>query len=437
MSSTDLPCIGCSSQEGCGTGTGNWPKPGDPDNNSVITSRTRFNGIEVMWTYPATFPYAVAHTILYRSYLPDFEFATQHAIVAGNYYFDQNEGDENQTKYYWIVLVSVNGTYGDPIGPAWSTPYMTTEAMLDMLTGRIDSGVLGQALKSEISRIEVNAINLNTEINDRINANEQLSGALDMVNSELGRAFTYIDSRVDSVVTEQDALISKVDTLTATVNLDISAAIQAEQTARADGDSALAQQITQLSATVEQDVTAAIQEEARVRAEQDGVLAQRITTVQTEFNDDLAQVQIAMETNISNLGDKVTGIGALYTAKVNVNGLIGGFGIYNDGSTVEAGFDVNTFWVGSSQGNKRKPFIIENGITYINEAAINSLLFTKLRSEDGSVVFQNGKLQAQYMQVNNLSALSANMGVLTTGKMRSADGKFVIDMDGKTIRIEV
>lgn len=44
-------------------------------------------------------------------------------------------------------------------------------------------------------------------------------------------------------------------------------------------------------------------------------------------------------------------------------------------------------------------------------------------------------IQARHLAVNTLEAVSANMGTLTTGKIQSSDGKFVIDCDNKTIRI--
>jgi hypothetical protein len=83
--------------------------------------------------------------------------------------------------------------------------------------------------------------------------------------------------------------------------------------------------------------------------------------------------------------------------------LVGGFGIYNNGSTIQAGFDVNEFWVGSSQANKRKPFIISDGVTYIDDAAINKLTFTKLRDEAGAFVVENGLLKADKIDTRNLT----------------------------------
>jgi hypothetical protein len=105
---------------------------------------------------------------------------------------------------------------------------------------------------------------------------------------------------------------------------------------------------------------------------------------------------------------KVTQIGALYTVKVNTVtsdgvALVGGFGIYNDGSTVQAGFDVDEFWVGNTQANKRKPFIISGGVTYIDEAAIEKLTFSKLRDTSGSFIVENGKVKADYLNVTQIN----------------------------------
>jgi hypothetical protein len=91
---------------------------------------------------------------------------------------------------------------------------------------------------------------------------------------------------------------------------------------------------------------------------------------------------------------------------VNVNGLIGGFGVYNDGSEVLAGFDVDTFFVGRTQANKVKPFVIKDGETFIDEAVIQSLTFNKLRADDGSFIFDDGKLKASFIDADNLTVNS-------------------------------
>lgn len=156
--------------------------------------------------------------------------------------------------------------------------------------------------------------------------------------------------------------------------------------------------------------TAALQTDYFTKAQTNSAISAAITTSQTTLNGNIASAQSTLQTNIDTVNGKVTSIGALYTAKVSVNGLVGGFGIYNDGSTIQAGFDVNEFWVGSSQANKRKPFIISDGITYIDDAAINKLTFTKLRDEAGTVMVENGKIKAQYLTVESINAGGAELG---------------------------
>lgn len=104
---------------------------------------------------------------------------------------------------------------------------------------------------------------------------------------------------------------------------------------------------------------------------------------------------------------------AQYTTKVQVmqdgTKIIGGFGIYGDVTGIEAGFDVDRFWVGRStvdavtgKVTKVKPFIIDNGVVYINDAAINKLTFSKLRDEAGSFVVENGKIKANLLDTKGL-----------------------------------
>jgi len=144
-------------------------------------------------------------------------------------------------------------------------------------------------------------------------------------------------------------------------------------------------------------------------------LASSLNTLESTLGGEIAQVETNAQTSIDTLNGEVTNIGALYTTKVNVNGLIGGFGVYNDGSEVLAGFDVDTFFVGRTQADKVKPFIISGGETFIDEAVIQSLTFNKLMSADGSLMFskavydslgnvtEDGKLKAEFIEVNNMN----------------------------------
>ncbi len=99
-------------------------------------------------------------------------------------------------------------------------------------------------------------------------------------------------------------------------------------------------------------------------------MAQQISTVQTSFQNQIASAQLLLQSNIDMVDGKVVGVNALFGAKVQAGGLIGGFGIYNDSQIVDAGFDVDRFWVGRTNSDRVKPFIIDNGITYVDIARI-------------------------------------------------------------------
>lgn len=840
----------------CGTGDWNGPLPGDPDNNSVLTATPAFGGIDVSWSYPAVNPYALAHTLLFRGLSSDFNSAMQIAVVSGSQYYDKTETNQVLQHYYWIKFVSVNGTVGALIGPASATARPTIDRMIELLSGRIDAGVLAQSLKTEINRIQLISTELQEEIDNRTVANNAISQLIaelqadinaslgiltnevtgrqegdsallaqvnaasaaialesttraSAIQNEAGTRATALlnetNARIASLnalqtqintlqaassgdfsnllsvlqteqtariagdaaeatsretlavqirgnylgtnpaqlstgllyterqarITADEAVISSVSALSATVNQNTSA-ITTEATTRATADTAITNSFNTLSAQVNNattglpatratllsnyytkanvdssiaaavlnlvsttglanalgnyttsaslaqnyytktatdaaissattnlsssfnttlgtyvplatltnnyytktatdlaistsstnltssfDVklglytptatltnlyytktqadsaisaatqnlvsttalntaltgytttailntnyytktaadtaisaatqnlvsttalntalssypttatlttnyytktavdsaissatqnlvstagltttlaaypttatltnnyftqaqtnsaislatqnlvsntglnttlggyvtsaalatshytrtqtdsaissatstlvsnaglttalgaytsTAALQTNYYTQAQTNSAISSAVTTSQTTLNGNIASAQSALQTNIDVVNGKTTALGALYTAKVSVNGLIGGFGIYNDGTTIQAGFDVNEFWIGSSQGNKRKPFMISDGITYIDDAAINKLTFTKLRDESGSFMVENGKLKAQYITADSINAGGVEIG---------------------------
>lgn len=352
----------------CGIGGWGGPLPGDPDNNSVLTATPAFGGIDVAWTYPTSNPQAVAHVLIYRGVLATFDAAIQIAVVSGDRYYDKSQTTQNLTYYYWIKIVSVNGTVGALIGPASAMAKPPIANVIEQLSGQINVGLLAQSLKADIDKITLNATDIAAEIANRISANNALSTSVAQVQTNITSAVTLINTEITNRTNANTALVSQINTVAA-ANTANAAAIVTETNARIAADSSLATQIT---------------------------------TVQTSAANNLASVQTTLQTNITAVDGKATAIGARYTAQVGVNGLVGGFGVYNNGTTIEAGFDVNTFWIGSSQGNKKKPFIVDGGVVYIDEAAINKLTFTKLRDEAGTVMVANGKIQAQYIQVNEI-----------------------------------
>lgn len=297
----------------CGIGGWGGPLPGDPNNNSVLTASPAFGGVDVSWSYPTTNPQAVSYVQLYRGLNPDFSLAILLANVGGNFFYDKSTSAEFVEYFYWIKIVSVNGTVGELIGPASAIAISSIGDVIEGLTAKIDAGKLAQSLKTEIAKIALN---------------------------------------------EQ--------------------AITQERVARIEGQNAYSALMTQVQAGVD-NAYGLLNQEITARQEGESSLVAAIDTAQSVLNGNIASAQTTLQTNIDTVNGVVTEIGALYTAKLSVNGLIGGFGVYNDGTSVQAGFDVDEFWVGRTQANKRKPFIISNDKVYMDQVFIEDASITSLK----------------------------------------------------------
>lgn len=354
----------------CGTGEWSGALPGDPDNNSILSATATSGGIDVSWTYPINNAFAVIHTRLYRGVTNVFTNAVFQKIVAGNFYYDRIPADEIREYFYWIELVSVNSTVGAPIGPASATPIPAIEGIMQELTGLIDSGVLAQSLRSEIQEIQLLRGDLSAESLTRFQNNEALAEALAEVLSETGEAKAILLEEITQRTNAEEALLSQLNVLAVGMNNNLAAIVE-ERTVRATAIEAYADSLDVVVSRVDT-AAAAIQNEKTTRASADSALSNQITTAQASLGNNLASVQTTLETKITSVDGKKNNLGALYMTKVNVNDVGGGFGIYNNGIYVESGFDVDRFWIGRTLANRVKPFIVDNGVTYIDKARIRN-----------------------------------------------------------------
>lgn len=544
----------------CGTGGWAGPKPGDPSNNGILSATPAFGGVDLNWSFPTVNPFAVAHTRIFRGIIADFAGATLLRDPAGgSFYFDPLPYD-GVTYFYWIQFVSINGTYGDVIGPASATSRDSIANTIEQLTGVIDAGMLAQALKTQIALIPEIDDKIFAEIENRLAGNTALSNAIAQVQNVSDDTLAFVQteiqqrqdansalvSSINSLfaqtagnaaaineektvrVTKDDALATRIDTMAVALGPGIdasiaaaitqertvrvsaegalasdittlfaqtgsnNAAIIAEQNARSDANSATANQINDLYAkvnvvngatttaiqsaiqseqnvranadgalagdistlfarvgsadaailvakqsvvdetgartsainamrtTIGGDISAAVQSEANTRSNADGALSDAITQAEARANGQTAQAESRMTTSIGLVNDKVVSIGALYTMKLSVNGLIGGFGVFNDGTFVEAGFDVDKFWIGRTSANKRKPFIVVGSEVFIDQAVINQLTFDKLRAADGSVIVEGGKIKVAYLDADNIVARQVNLSSGVPGQPTSS-----------------
>ncbi|SUA63233.1 Uncharacterised protein [Oligella urethralis] len=349
----------------CGTGGTLVPNPGDPSNVYGISTFSGFGLIKVMWEVPVTNPQGVAHYEVWRSTTPNFSTAKRIARVGGDSYTD-TEMEEGVPQYYWVATLAMSGIRNSAVGPAMGVAKPGIGKTMDALTNQINEGMLAQGLKERINKIE------------------------DLENGLTEQA-KYNENEIEAIGTFLKAMQGTVG-----------------------------------------DAIAAVQEEASIRATELSAMASQVNTIQSSLGSNIASVETTAKTWIDaldgktkSLEDKTEALGALYHVKVDVNGLVGGFGIHNTGKTVEAGFDVNRFWVGSGNA-KRKPFIIDNGNVYINNAFIRNLGAGNIAANAISSTHINaGVIEAKHIKTNavnanhlnvgSLSTISANMGIVTAG----------------------
>ena len=381
----------------CGTGGWGGPGPGDPNNDSILNAVGTFNGIEVSWSLPTTNPHAVAHVILYRGLSSDFGLAIQRAVVDGNTFYDVITEEVPVEYFYWIELVSANsGMPGAVIGPASAFPIALVSSLIVALTGQIDNGVLATALREDIANITTQGASIVQEIQDRIAADDLLGASVQLAQDSINDAYSVLLTEIDQRTAADDALIAKTDLMIVGVN-DNASLISNETSIRATDTDALAKAVGYLYAQVGLDLASAINTSAEAQAGSDGAYTELVTIGQSIAPGNIASVQTTMATDIGIIDGKVTDIGALYTVQVGTNGLVGGFGIYNDGTSVEAGFDVDTFWVGRTGITNKKPFIISGPNVYIDNAFITALTADKIDTRGltikdmaGNVIFGSG-----------------------------------------------
>lgn len=351
------------------------PGPGEPIGGMALTASAAYGGIQVSWTYPSINSYAVAHFLVYRNTSADPTGATEIAVISGSRFFDSIA--TATTYYYWIKVVSIYGNQGALIGPASATSRDRGADTIDDIQGRIVDGVLDTALRQDIAKITLNYQELMTEIGNRVAGNAALSAALADLQNGLEETVAFVNTEITTRQEGDSALASEVGIIAA-ANANNAAAIIEERIARVTKDDALTTQYNAVFAATNNNA-AAITSETTARTNAISALASKVDTVQTTLGDQIASVQVGAQTQIGQINGKIAEIGALWTARVSVNGLVGGFGIYNNGQYVEAGFDVDTFWVGRTTADKIKPFVINNGKTYIDSAMIREATITSAK----------------------------------------------------------
>lgn len=227
------------------------------------------------------------------------------------------------------------------------------------------------------------------------------------------------------LVTETDAVLGSIAQqiaqvreeaeriATATLNSlldanDAKVSLRVEQRERIEADLALVQQVTTLSSQINVDVAAAIQQEQLARTTADDALAQDITTALTRIGENTAQV--------ATIAQSINGLEARYTISVDINGRVVGFARL-DGSAEGSEFIVGAdfFKVAGVTGDGVPVFAVQT---------VGGAAKMALRGD----MLADGTIEARALNVNTVSALTANLGTITAGLMRDPAVKYYFDV---------
>ena len=241
-----------------------------------------FAKIFVGWDNPSYFGHS--YTEIWRAQVDDLGQAVKVGVSSWNLYLDPPPSNLlSEEYYYWGRHINRNGTPG---------PYNSISGTLGSTAD--DPGYVLELLSGEIQESHLYA---------------SLGARIDLIDA-LPSVPGSVAARVLAEATERGT------------------AIEAEQTTRASADSALASEIVTLAASVDGNI-AAIEAEQTTRASADSALATSIGTVQARLDTgDYAAVKVESSAN----ADAVTGLSAQWTAKLDTNGFISGFGLASESS---------------------------------------------------------------------------------------------------------
>ncbi|WP_083004725.1 TipJ family phage tail tip protein [Halomonas sp. GT] len=218
----------------------------------------------------------------------------------------------------------------------------------------------------------------------------QMQSALDGVNARVATEETTRASEDAALASTNQALRSEFE--------DNAASVGNTLTTLANDQQSLASDVSQYQAATDERLATA---ESTIVALSDDqqALAGRIDAFEVAVDDELASVQ----QELSAVYDPVSGAVAQAVTTVNVNGVKGVIGVQVAGEEAQIIGIANQFAILNPVNNQLvTAFVVSDGRVIMPEAFIDALTITKLRSSTGSLVFENDKLQAAFIAVEQL-----------------------------------
>jgi YD repeat-containing protein len=122
---------------------------------------------------------------------------------------------------------------------------------------------------------------------------------------------------------------------------------------------------------------------------------------------------------IDTVDGQIVDLGAEYFVKLDVNNNVSGFGLVNNGSSSEFKILANKFTIvdpAAPTNASATPFVVSGGVTYMQNVVV------------GNTVIANDAITTDKINVTNLSAISANLGTVTAGTMKTASSGYRVEV---------
>ena len=245
------------------------------------------------------------------------------------------------------------------------------------------------------------------EVVDPALAQKADAGALEQTTSKVDT----LDGKLQALSTKTDGVYARVTPLQADSNqwTADSGSNQASswtiQSALVDGDNALSSRIDTVSATVNNNA-AAITAEQTARANANSALASRIDTVSTTVDGHTSSIQTQQQS--------INGLNAQYTVKVDVGGRVSGFGLASSSTQSDFAVRADKFYIAPPEGTGKgdAPFIVTttpqviDGVTvpagtYINAAYIAKASIDTLHIKGNAVTVPVSAFTADTISVGS------------------------------------
>ena len=223
-----------------------------------------------------------------------------------------------------------------------------------------------------------------------------------------------------------NSLLTRIGAVETTAgNAATSAQLSAEQTARANADSAIVSDITTLTSTVSGN-TSAISIEATARANADSALSTSVATLQTTVGSNT--------TSISTQASSINGLEAKYVVKIDTNGAVAGYGLAstaNSAGNIVSEFIVNAdrFAImrgGSNTAAATVPFVVQASSTTLNGESVPAGVYM------ADAFIKNGSIASA--KIGTLNADKITAGSIASARIatNSIDAS-KINLDNSTI----